>query len=301
MQPENKYSNKYYLMKKQFIYTLSLLFVALLTFVAVSCDNKKQTEAVRDAAVDSLQRVIDQKDNELNDFVGVFNEIQEGFRLIEAAENSVAVVRDGENSNRAEQIRESIRNIQQRMQHNKELIANLQQKLREGTLRSEELQKTITNFMKQLEEKNADLQRLREELEQKDIHIAELDKAVADLSANVSDLKEETEQKAQTIDQQDKQLNTAYYVFGTKKELQEQNVLHKGKVLQGNFNKNYFTKVDIRVDKEIKLYSKKAELLTSHPAGSYTLKLDAQQQYILRITDPQQFWGTSKYLVVLVK
>ena len=100
---------------------------------------------------------------------------------------------------------------------------------------------------------------------------------------------------------QDKQLNTAYYVFGTKKELQEQNVLQKGKVLQGNFNKNYFTKIDIRVDKEIKLYSKKAELLTSHPAGSYTLKLDAQQQYVLRITDPQKFWGASKYLVVLVK
>ena len=78
-------------------------------------------------------------------------------------------------------------------------------------------------------------------------------------------------------------------------------MLHKGKVLQGNFNKNYFTKVDIRVDKEIKLYSKKAELLTSHPAGSYTLKLDAQQQYVLRITDPQNFWGASKYLVVLVK
>ena len=112
-------------MKKQLIYTLSLLFVALLTFVAVSCDNKKQTEAVRDAAVDSLQRVIDQKDNELNDFVGVFNEIQEGFRLIEAAENNVAVVRDGENTNKAEQIRESIRNIQQRMQHNRELIENL--------------------------------------------------------------------------------------------------------------------------------------------------------------------------------
>jgi copper chaperone CopZ len=54
-------------------------------------------------------------------------------------------------------------------------------------------------------------------------------------------------------------------------------------------------------DKEVRLYSKKAELLTSHPAGSYTLKLDAQQQYVLRITDPQKFWGASKYLVVLVK
>ena len=194
-----------------------IFLFAVAAVLAASCTQtgKNGTVQQADERIDSLQRVLDQKDNELNDMMGTFNEIQEGFRLIEAAENNVAVVRDGENSNRAEQIRESIRNIQQRMQHNKELIANLQQKLREGTLRSEELQKTITNFMKQLEEKNADLQRLREELEQKDIHIAELDKAVADLNANVSDLKEETEQKAQTIDQQDKQLNTAYYVFGT--------------------------------------------------------------------------------------
>ncbi len=288
-------------MKKFIFYTFSLLFATMVIFSTISCDDKKQSSISNNATVDSLQRVIDQKDNELNDFVGVFNEIQEGFRLIEVAENNVSVVRDGENTNKADQIRESIRNIQQRMQHNRELIANLQQKLREGTLRSEELQKTISNFVKQLDEKNVQLQQLRTELEQRDIHIAELDQTVADLNTNVSSLKEETAQKAQTIDQQDKQLNTAYYVFGTKKELKEQNVLQKGKVLQGNFNKNYFTKIDIRVDKEIKLYSKKAELLTSHPAGSYTLKLDAQQQYILRITDPQKFWGASKYLVVLVK
>ncbi len=288
-------------MKKNTLYTLSISFFVLATLLVTSCNNDKQTANARDTTVDSLQRVIDQKDNELNDFVGVFNEIQEGFRLIDVAENNVSVIRDGENTNKADQIRESIRNIQQRMQHNRELIANLQKKLREGTLRSEELQKTITNFMKQLEEKNTQLEQLRTELENRDIHIAELDQTVADLNANVTDLKEETAQKAQMIDQQDKQLNTAYYVFGTKKELQEQNVLHKGKVLQGNFNKNYFTKIDIRVDKEIKLYSKKAELLTSHPAGSYTLKLDAQRQYVLRITDPQKFWGASKYLVVLVK
>ena len=281
-------------MKKNTLYTLSVAIAVIVMFFIVSCGGDKKTEAVHDTTVDSLQRVIDQKDNELNDFVGVFNEIQEGFRLIEVAENNVSVIRDGENTNKADQIRESIRSIQQRMQHNRELIENLQKKLREGTLRSDELQKTITNFMKQLEEKNAELEQLRTELENKDIHIAELDQTV-------SDLKVETEQKAQVIDQQDKQLNTAYYVFGTKKELQEQNVLQKGKVLQGNFNKNYFTKIDVRVDKEIKLYSKKAELLTSHPAGSYTLKLDAQQQYVLRITDPQKFWGASKYLVVLVK
>ena len=112
-------------MKKNTLYTLSLAIVVLVTLVVASCGGDKKTEAVRDTTVDSLQRIIDQKDNELNDFVGVFNEIQEGFRLIEVAENNVSVIRDGENTNKADQIRESIRNIQQRMQHNRELIENL--------------------------------------------------------------------------------------------------------------------------------------------------------------------------------
>ena len=72
-------------------------------------------------------------------------------------------------------------------------------------------------------------------------------------------------------------------------------------MLQANFNQNYFTKIDIRVDKEIKLYSRSAKMMTSHPAGSYTLDRDANKQYILRISDPQKFWSTSKYLVILVK
>ena len=71
--------------------------------------------------------------------------------------------------------------------------------------------------------------------------------------------------------------------------------------MRSNFNKEYFTKIDIRIDKEIKLYSKSAEILTSHPASSYSLQRDANQQYVLRINDPQAFWSTSKYLVVQVK
>ena len=94
--------------------------------------------------------------------------------------------------------------------------------------------------------------------------------------------------------------STAFFVFGTKKELKEQNILDHDEVLQSNFNMDYFTKIDIRIDKEIKLYSSLAEILTNHPVGSYTLQRDAKKQYVLRITDPQRFWSTSKYLVILV-
>ena len=190
--------------------------------------------------------------------------------------------------------------IQQTMQQNRELINKLKTQLRESSLNGEQLKKTIENLVAQMEEKDKQLQQLRAELDAKDIHITELDEKIANLNTNVNQLTSDNASKSETISQQDKQLNTAWFVFGTKKELKEQQILVKDKVLQGNFNKNYFTKVDIRVDKEIKLYSRSAKMLTSHPASSYTLQRDANKQYVLRITNPQQFWSTSKYLVVLV-
>lgn len=190
--------------------------------------------------------------------------------------------------------------IQQTMQQNRELIDKLKTQLRESSINGEQLKKTIESLAKQLEEKESEIQRLRSELDAKDIHIMDLDEKIANLNTNVGNLTNESAKKTETINAQDKQIHTAWFVFGTKKELKQQQILKGGKVLQGNFNKDYFTKVDIRVDKEIKLYSRSAKMLTSHPSSSYTLQRDANKQYVLRITDPQLFWSTSKYLVVQV-
>ena len=191
--------------------------------------------------------------------------------------------------------------IQSVMKQNKELINKLKQQVREGTVKGDQLKKIIDNLTQQMEVKDKQIQALKEELDKKDIHIAELDEEVANLNTNVNSLKEENTQKGETISSQDKALHTAWFVFGTKKELKEQKILDDGEVLRSNFNKEYFTKIDIRIDKEIKLYSKSAEILTDHPASSYTLQRDANKQYVLRINDPQSFWSTSKYLVIQVK
>jgi chromosome segregation ATPase len=281
-----------------------ILLFAVATVLAASCTQtgKNGTIEQADERIDSMQRVLDQKDNEINDMMSTFNEIQEGFRLIEADEEKVTLAKAGEGANQPEQIRQSMKNIQERMKRNKELIAKLQRQVREGSSRSTELKKMVENFTQELEEKNKELQELRAELEQKNIHIAELDKTVAELNTNVTELKEEANRNAETISNQDKELHTVYYVFGTKKELKANNIYQSGDVLKkDNFNKNYFTKADMRVDKEIKLCSKSAKILTTHPAGTYTLQQDAQKQYILRITNPEKFWSTSRYLVVMVK
>ena len=280
-----------------------IVLVALGLLALTAC--KQKSENAQDLALiqqrDSLNRIIAQKDGEINDMMSTMNDVVDGFRAINEAEERVTLARMEEGSSSSERIRENMRFIQQTMQQNRELINKLRNQLRQSSVNADQLRRTIENLTRQMEEKDAQVKELQAELQAKDIQINELHEEVTTLNNNVTALKEETSQKTQTITSQDKQLNTAWFVFGTKKELREQHIYDDGKVLQANFNREYFTKIDIRVDKEIRLYSRSAKLLTSHPASAYTLTQDANKQYILRITNPQLFWSASKYLVVLVK
>ncbi len=281
---------------------LSVTLIAILSLAFVGCQgNKQSAESAERAQTDSLRQVISQKDNEINDMMGTLNEIQDGFNEINAAENRVTIAKGGEGANKEQQIRENIQFIAKTMKHNRELIAKLRNQLKQSSVKGDALKNTLESLSKQLEEKDKQLQQMRAELDAKDIHITELDEAINNLHTNVNNLANESSKKSQVINSQDKQLNTAWFVFGTRKELKEQRIIEGDKVLQSNFNKNYFTKIDIRVDKEIKLYSKYAKVLTMHPSSSYLLQRDANKQYTLKITNPEIFWSTSKYLVILVR
>ena len=278
-----------------------LMMACLAAFVLTGCKDGKTTADNGAIQRDSLNSIIAQKDSELNDMMGTINEIQDGLNQINEAENRVTLLKNGEGATKKQKLKEDVQFIATRMKQNRELIAKLQKQLANSSIQSEQLKKTIENLNKQLEEKEKQLQALREELDKKDIHIAELDETINNLNTKSNRLTSESNRKTEVINAQDKQINTAWYVFGTKKELRNQHIMEDGKVMTGNFNKNYFTKVDIRDLSEIKLYSKSAKLLTTHPSSSYNLVRDANKQYILRITNPQIFWSTSKYLVVLVK
>ena len=252
---------------------LSLLSVALLT----SCGNGAQKDALK-AQNDSLMVELSNRNAELDDIMGAFNEVQEGFRQINEAENRVDLQSGSIRENSADKIKEDIRFISEKLQSNREQIAKLEKQLKNSQYNSAQLKKAVANLTK------------------------ELDDAVAGLSQNVSELTAENEAKAATVASQDKALNAAWFVFGTKSELKDQKILEKGDVLKSaDFNKDYFTQIDIRTDKEIKLYSKRAELLTTHPAGSYELVKDAKGQLTLKITNPTEFWSVSRYLVIQVK
>lgn len=282
-----------------------VLYFALCLLVLTSCKEEAKptvVEVVNNEAIDSLQRIVDQREAEINEWMTTFNDIQEGFRLISEAEQRTVLAKGGEGADRKQQILKDIQFIQNKMDENRKLIDKLRGQLDESTIKSDQFKKTIEVMVSQLEEKTRLVEHLTQEVNARDSRINEMSENISILNNDVADLKNESSQKSQTISEQDKKLHTAYYVYGTKGELKEQGILDKnGEVLRKDFNKNYFTKIDIRQQKDLKFYSKKVKFLTSHPASSYRLDADASKQLTLHITDPDAFWQTSRYLVVLVK
>lgn len=280
-----------------------LILFAVCSVFIVSCTNFGSKKDALKAENDSLAYELANKNAELDEILNSFNEIQASFQEINEAENRIDLnSRDLEGKSSTEKLKEDILYINEKLKQNRARIAELEDKLAKSTYQSTQFKKTIKNLTAELAQKEEQIRTLRAELESKNIRIKELDNTVSDLNKNVSDLSAENDAKAKAIEIQETALNTAWYVFGTKSELKEQKILKNGSVLKDDsYNKDYFTQIDIRTLTEIKLYSKRAELLTNHPKGSYSLVKDSKGQLTLKITKPNEFWSISKYLVIQVR
>ena len=221
---------------------------AMCAAVLASCNNGagKKEQALTEER-DSLMQVISDKDSELNEIMGTVNEIQEGFRRINEAEGRITVNNgDVESEASKQSIRENMQFIQDAMAHNREMISQLKEKLRTSSINADKLKKMVDDLSAQLDAQNLKVQELEAQLAEKDIVIARQGEAITTLNENVNTLTAENQAKSQTVADQDKQIHTAWYVFGTKSELKEQKILQKGDVLKSDdFNQDYFTKVDI--------------------------------------------------------
>ncbi len=282
----------------------SLLLVVCAAML-VSCEQmfKGSKVSEEDARLDSLQSLLDQKDTELNEMMDAFNEIQEGFDAINEAEGRVNLLSENAEGNDAKaNIAENMEFIESTLLENRRKIEDLQQKLKSSSVNASKLQAAINKLTEQLEQKTKELDDLRQQIAERDIKIVELGESVEQLKTENTQVKAESEMNAEIAKNQDAQLNTAWYMFGTTKELKQHRILVDGDVLKSkDFDADYFTKIDIRKVNVIPLNSKSAKLLTTHPEGSYSLLKDSKGEYTLRITNAPEFWSVSKYLVIRVK
>lgn len=278
-----------------------LCFVSCLA-VLTSCDYFTREKEQLTAQNDSLTVALSEKQFALDQAMQSIADIQEGFRVINEAEGRVAIQTGVEGVTDAQRLKEDLQFIQQKMEENRKQIEQLQKKLNASGSEAASLRKVLANLQQELADKTASIAALHSELAQKNFRIAELDSAVVMLTTDVNTLQEITDAQHEVIEQQVTQLHTAWYVYGTAKELKEQNILKDGKVMSSaDFNKNYFTEIDTRDDSVFPLYAKHAKLLTVHPAGSYEFTKDESKQLTLSIIDAEAFWSVSRYMVILVR
>ena len=280
-----------------------ILFLTLCAAMLASCEFQTKREKELTVQNESLVNELSKKNEALENAIQTISNIQEGFRVIDEAEGRVSIQSQGtEGLTDAERLREDVRFIQQKMEENRQQIAQLEKQLKASGADNDKLRKMIVGLQRDLEAKVRDIAALRKELEQKNIRIAELDDAIVLLTGDVNTLQKANDEQQEVIERQIEQLNRAWYVYGTAKELKEQNILRGGKVLSAaDFNKSYFTEIDIRVDRVFPLYSKHAQLLTVHPTGSYELVKDADKMVTLNILDFEAFWSVSRYMVIQVR
>lgn len=283
--------------------------VCVCAALLASCGQQSAEYKKLKAENDSLRIENTKSTEELNEMLSTLNDIEADIQSIRDAENYITIQQQsgGELSQtRREKIKQNMQLISETIKKNRAQISELEEKLKKSGIQSDALRKTVQRLSSELNEKTKMIVALQEDLAKKDVRIQELDEMVSSLNEDVENLSTTAAAQSEKINEQDKALHTAYYCFGTTKELKDQKILSggglfsKSKVLQDGFNKDYFISIDIREVKEIPLFAKKAKLRSNHPEGSYEFIEDEDGNLALIIKDENTFWSLGKYLVIEV-
>ena len=283
-----------------------LLLIAVM--VSTTGCNRKEIARLK-AKNDSLMMAGSSKDANLVEFVDAFNSIQSNLDSIKQKEMIIDKTAKGGfevKGERKEQIQSDINYIYSLLQKNRLLVADLSSKLKKSNKHVAELEKMIENLNKQITEKDGQIAALKEELSKMNIQVQNLNTEVSSLNTNVSNLSNENKDKQKVIEEKTAELNTAYYIIGTVKELKEKNIIKKegflgtAKDVNNNIDKSLMTKVDITTVHSIPIMKKKATIISTHPASSYKIEGDKTADNLV-ILNQAEFWSLSKVLVISVK
>jgi predicted nucleic acid-binding Zn-ribbon protein len=287
---------------------MMMVTAVALIFAGCSGGDEPNPEMVKlKAEKEALARDASTKDSTINSFMESLNEIEENLRQVKQRQGNISESSKGGaelQGNAKDRINEDINFINEMMEENKSKIASLQSRLKKSNIKISELEKMITNMTAQLEEKDKEIVSLKEQLAAMNIQVNEL-------NTTVSGLRNESAGKTQVIEQQTQKMNTAWYCVGTYKELRDNRVVNKEggflglgkkKILKSDFNQDYFTQIDVTKVTSIPLNAKNAKVITNHPMNSYKIEMDGKKKAkSITITNPEQFWRSSKYLVVTVE
>ena len=292
--------------------SIALIMVTVLSVMIGSCKKDNAADGQRTnedsllniALNDSLATVRAEKDSlavlmtEVSDGM---NEIMDMQQLISAANLDI------ETRDRKAEIRNNIEAIKRAIDLRQKRLLQLEDRLRQSVTYTDEMKHSIESLKKQLTKQQGIIENLTAKLAAANVTITNLNTRVDSLKTEnkvVTQEKIRAQEESTRLTAEVNNLNECFYVVGTKKELKQQKIIETGflrktKVMEGDYTKTYLTKSDKRTLNTIALHSKKAQVMSKHPAGSYSIE-EAGGQKVLHILDPNKFWELSNYLVVKI-
>ena len=286
------------------------LFLALLVLPFFVACNQKEIKQLKEQNAQLTQLAIE-KDSMVNSFVDAMNSIEKNLDLIKEKEQIISVNKqENLDIKQKEKIANDILIINDLLARNKEDLAALDKKLKNSWYKNSKLRKMVDGLQNQIQEKETAIAALNIEVSKLNVNVEDLNGQVTNLVSTVDTLSSELENKGEIIAAQTNDLNTAYFVTGTTKDLETNQVIvkkggllgiGKSSTLNTKLNTEKFERIDITKTINIPVSAKKISLVSTHPSDSYRIDGTEKQVEGITILKPEEFWKASKFLVIATR
>ncbi|MEK6481839.1 hypothetical protein WJR50_30125 [Catalinimonas sp. 4WD22] len=288
--------------------TKRIFIILWSAFLLYSCEKNVQEESSTliselEEREQQLSQQLEEKDTEFKSFVNSVAEVENQLRQIHDAEISIGnQLPDASPQELSERLSDDVSRIEDLIGSNQQIISNLRAGLRNVGREKDTL------VQERLKEKEV----LEEQIRVREQTISQLKKQLEETQSTLKSMQTDFETLTRSSEEQWEALNTAYYVMGDYKDLKDEQILDKkgkflglfggAKILRPDFNHQKFIRINIREKDSFPVEGKELTLVSVHPSDSYSIEKETSGDKLnLVVSDPDKFWESSKYMVMLVK
>lgn len=278
-------------------YIYAILFAIGLILLS-SCHSGQTVKELRQEN-DSLRMAKEMIERDVDLYFKTMYEIENDLKRIKVIEMGITedFVVNGFKKTPSERIKQDFLEIEAILKKNQEKLAFLQTRLAESNLRIDEFELAVDRLSQTVDDKNDNIDDLYADLSKQ----AEL---IVQQEISIKGLKREKEEVTRELTKQEVTMNKAWYVATTLQALKDEdiitggNLFNRSKLVLDDFDKSFFSEIDIRKIKTLPIKSKRVKVHSTHPRESYSLDRNSDGTYTLVIKDYKLFWSVMHFLII---
>ncbi len=286
------------------------LYLILLMASLSTCTDTKSSEEYQNLLVvkEHLEEELERREQYNRDVIHAMTQIEDNLAAIREREMGIVNVKNQSGANQKDRITLIVSEIGTYFEENRNIIRKLENQVKSHEKRNSELDKLVAFQKRTILEKEKQIQELLKKVSELNVR---LEVSESEKNRIVLAKEAELDETLKELDEKEAVITTAYYKYGTKKELLSKGIIKKdggvlgiGKTiaLSNKLSTQTFIPLNINNTAEINLgFSEKQQIISVHPNNSYYFVKANNGASFLKITNPERFWSISKFLVIVTE